>query len=63
MKFIKNKKARGEKLLALLIGIPAFWIIIKYLTIGGLVGTTLVFANPLIIFAIILFVIYLFRKK
>lgn len=61
---LNNKKAiSGGGLLGIVFGIAAFWIILKYLLIGGVVGITGLTASPLLLLAIILFVVYWISRK
>lgn len=61
---LNSKKAiSGGGLLGIVFGVAAFWILVKYLLIGGVIGTTALFTSPMLWIAIILFIIFWRKQK
>ena len=61
---LKHKQGLGAGgLLGIIFGVASFWILLKWLLIGGIIGTGTLFASPLLIIVIILGLIAFFLRK
>lgn len=58
---MSNKKGVSSGILAPILTVAGFWILIKYVLIGGALSTLILFGNPLFWVALILIYVGLSR--
>ena len=63
LSMFENKKGLAVGgILGILFGVAAFWILIKWLIVASIIGTGSLFASPLLLLVVALFVILWIKK-